>query len=94
MIERGLVDEVRGLAPSLGAQAREALGYKQVLAHLEGRMSLDDAVEKIKIETRRFAKNQRTWLKRLRLTPGSLWIDAGAMPREQWGALIEQAWRK
>ncbi|MCC6229391.1 MAG: tRNA (adenosine(37)-N6)-dimethylallyltransferase MiaA [Phycisphaerales bacterium] len=94
MIECGLVDEVRGLVPSLGAQAREALGYKQVLAHLEGRMSLDDAVEKIKIETRRFAKNQRTWLKRLRLTPGSLWIDAGALPREQWGALIEQAWRR
>lgn len=94
MIERGLVDEVRALSARLGAQAREALGYKQILAHLEGRMSLDDAVEKIKIETRRFAKNQRTWLKRLRLTPGSLWIDAGVTPREQWGDLIEEAWRK
>ncbi|MCC6971490.1 MAG: tRNA (adenosine(37)-N6)-dimethylallyltransferase MiaA [Phycisphaerales bacterium] len=94
MIERGLVDEVRALSAGLGAQAREALGYKQILAHLEGRMSLDDAVEKIKIETRRFAKNQRTWLKRLRLTPGSLWIDAGVTPREQWAELIERAWRK
>lgn len=94
MIERGLVDEVRALSAKLGAQAREALGYKQILAHIEGHMSLDDAVEKIKIETRRFAKNQRTWLKRLRLTPRSLWIDAGVTPREQWGDLIEEAWRK
>ncbi len=94
MIERGLVDEVRALSARLGAQAREALGYKQILVHLDGRISLDDAVEKIKIETRRFAKDQRTWLKRLRLTPRSLWIDAGVTPREQWGDLIEEAWRK
>ncbi len=93
MMERGLADEVRALSTRLGAQAREALGYKQILAHLEGRMPLDDAVEKIKIETRRFAKNQRTWLKRLRQTPGSLWIDAGCTPREQWADLIEKAWR-
>ena len=93
MIERGLVEEVRRLAPHLGPQAREALGYKQILAHLAGAMSLDDAAEKIKIETRRFAKNQRTWLKRLRRTPGSLWIDAATMPREEWAGLIERAWR-
>lgn len=93
MIERGLVDEVRALAARLGAQAREALGYKQILTHIQGRMSLDDAVEKIKIETRRFAKNQRTWLKRLRPTPGSLWIDAGVTPRDRWVDLIERAWR-
>ncbi len=69
MMERGLLDEVCSLSArgELNAQAREALGYKQLLAHLAdpGRCSLDDAVEKIKIETRRFAKNQRTWMKRL-----------------------------
>lgn len=76
MMEQGLLDEVRGLhaAGRLGPQAREALGYKQLIDHLEGRGSLDEAVERIKIETRRFGKNQRTWLKRLRLTPGSVWI--------------------
>lgn len=78
MVERGLVEEVRGLhaAGELGPTAREALGYKQVVAHLERRCTLDEAIEKVKIETRRFAKNQRTWLRRLRTTPGSLWIDA------------------
>lgn len=75
MIEIGLVEEARGLwsARALGPQAREALGYKQLIDHFEGRCSLEDAVERIKIETRRFARNQRTWLKRLRTTAGAQW---------------------
>lgn len=69
MIDRGLVDEARRLWES-GAlppesQAAQALGYKQLIAHFQGRRALDEAIEKIKIETRRFAKNQRTWLRRL-----------------------------
>lgn len=77
MMDRGLMEETRGLwlAGRLGPQAREALGYKQLVEHLEGRSSLDDAVERIKIETRRFAKNQRTWLRRLGLSPGATVID-------------------
>lgn len=78
MFELGLVDEVRSLhdAGRLGAQAREALGYKQLREHFEGRCPMEEAVERIKIETRRFAKNQRTWLRRLRMTPGSVWLSA------------------
>lgn len=72
MMEAGFLDEVRRLAPRLGPQAREALGYKQLLEHLAGRSSLNDAVEQTKIQTRRFAKNQRTWLRRLGTTPGAL----------------------
>lgn len=65
-------------ASSLPAQrqAAEALGTKQLLEHLRGEYTLDQAIERIKIETRRFAKNQRTWLKRLRTTPGSVWLRA------------------
>lgn len=76
MVERGLEQEVRTLweAGKLGSQAREALGYKQLIAHFEGRAGLEEAIEAIKIETRRFAKNQRTWLRRLRVTPGSAWF--------------------
>ncbi len=86
MISDGLVEEARSLwlANKLGPQAREGLGYKQLLVHFEGRCSLEDAVEEIKIETRRFAKNQRTWLRRLRTTPGSVWIDAAETPVEKW----------
>lgn len=85
MLERGLVEEVRGLwqRRALGPQAKEALGYKQIIEHLEGGCTLDEAVETIKIETRRFAKNQRTWLRRLQATPGSVWIAAAdRAPRE------------
>ncbi len=82
MLAAGLLDEVRALRGRLGPQAREALGYKQLLEHLDGRGSLDEAVERIKIETRRFAKNQRTWLRRLATaaaqTPGSRWFPGGS----------------
>ncbi len=93
MIEQGLVGEVRSLhaAGRLGTQAREALGYKQIVDHLEGRCTLDEAVEAIKIETRRFGKNQRTWLRRLKRTPASLWIDAQHVPRELWAGLVVRA---
>lgn len=87
MIETGLVDEVRALAARLGPQAREALGYKQLLGHLDGTIPLDDAVEQIKVETRRFAKNQRTWLRRLRTTPGSRWFS---LPSEDPAKIAQQ----
>ncbi len=93
MMESGLLEEVRTLwsGGRLGAQAREALGYKQLIRHLEGLWTLDEAMEQIKIETRRFAKNQRTWLRRLRTTPGSVWIDAGNMTRETWAERVAAA---
>ncbi len=67
MIDDGLLKEVRDLldAPnSLSMQAREAVGYKQIIDHLTGSLSLDQAIEQIKIQTRHLAKLQRTWLKR------------------------------
>lgn len=76
MVDAGLVEEARDLwaAGRLGPQAREAIGYKQLIPHFEGRCTLDEAVERIKIDTRRLGKNQRTWLSRLRARPGGLWI--------------------
>ncbi len=73
-----LPDETRRLheAGLLGEQAREALGYKQVLAHMTGEMSLDDAYERTKVLTRRFAKQQRTWLRRFQQVS---WLPAEAM---------------
>jgi tRNA dimethylallyltransferase len=83
MIEQGLLDEARALHASgrLGLQAREALGYKQLIEAFEAGgtpSAIEDAVERIKIETRRFAKNQRTWLKRFRMAPGSIWLEGAA----------------
>ncbi|MFG0329625.1 MAG: tRNA (adenosine(37)-N6)-dimethylallyltransferase MiaA [Phycisphaerales bacterium] len=84
MVEEGLFDEVERLAAAnrLGTQAREALGYKQVLDHLAGRCSRDEAVERIKIETRRFARKQRTWLKRFRSHPRAIWFPASSMDEQ------------
>jgi tRNA dimethylallyltransferase len=90
MIADGLVDEVRGLARpgALGRQAAEALGYRQILDHLAGRLSLDEAIEQIKIRTRRFARQQRTWLRRFRAHPQAAWIPAdGRSPQE----LVEES---
>ena len=88
MMDLGLLDEVRTLLQrnALGPQAREALGYKQVIplaAAVNWPPSpgpLEEAVERIKIETRRFGKNQRTWLKRLSTLPGTVPIDAAETP--------------
>lgn len=93
MVARGLVEEVRSLRDRgvLGPQAREALGYKQLLAHLEGRCTLEEAAEAIKIETRRFAKHQRTWARRLRATGGSTWIDASTTTLAGQCELVERA---
>lgn len=57
----------------LGPQARQALGYKQVLEFIHGQCSLEKAFEATKIQTRRFAKNQRTWLRRFRSVN---WVSA------------------
>ena len=64
----------------LGPQSQQALGYKQVIEHIEGKMALDQAFERTKVLTRRFAKNQRTWFKRF--TPLH-WLEcAHRDPRE------------
>jgi tRNA dimethylallyltransferase len=66
MIDAGLVDEVKGLLAEpkpLSDQARCAIGYAEIIDHLAGKQSLDDAIELIKKNTRKLAKAQRTWFK-------------------------------
>ncbi|MDF9406820.1 MAG: tRNA dimethylallyltransferase [Pelotomaculum sp. PtaB.Bin013] len=67
MIGAGLVDEVRGLLNagySPGLTSMQGLGYKEIVAHLAGELSLPEAVELLKRNTRRFAKRQLTWFRR------------------------------
>ena len=84
MIEQGLVNEVKALLAEdrpLSQQARSAIGYAEIIDYLAGAMSLDKAIEKIKINTRRFAKSQRTWFKAFRSVN---WLDvAGTEGPEQ-----------
>lgn len=92
MMDAGFLDEVRALAARgpLGRQAVEAVGYRELLAHLEGAMSLADAIEAIKIRSRRYAKQQRTWLRRFRSLPHALWIDAATMPPADWARVASE----
>lgn len=64
MIEQGALEEVRGLkglSPDL--PAARALGVPQLLAHLDGRLTLEQAIEQAIGETRRYAKRQMTWFR-------------------------------
>lgn len=64
MVESGLVDEVKALLEQGFKDAltsASAIGYKEIVAYLEGRCSVDEAIEQIKIATRQYAKRQRTW---------------------------------
>ena len=75
MIESGLVEEARRLwndPRGVSEPARQAVGYRELFDHFEGRCTLDEAIERIKIKTRRLAKAQRTWMKRM---PEIQWLD-------------------
>lgn len=66
MFQAGLIDEVKNLLAEdkpLSIQARSAIGYAEIIDYLAGKETLEKAIEKIKINTRRFAKAQRTWFK-------------------------------
>jgi tRNA dimethylallyltransferase len=66
MIDSGLVDEVKQLLTEpkpLSKQAGSAIGYAEIITHLAGQATLDDAVELIKKNSRKLAKAQRTWFK-------------------------------
>ncbi|MFW5839190.1 MAG: tRNA (adenosine(37)-N6)-dimethylallyltransferase MiaA [Planctomycetota bacterium] len=78
MVEMGLLDEVKTLwedPRGISAPAAQAVGYAEIIEHLEGRCSFDSAVERIKINTRRLAKKQRTWQRRFRHVQ---WFDVAA----------------
>ncbi len=67
MLEQGLLAEVKGFFVSglnRNTTAMQAIGYKEIYDFLEGGCSLDEAVEKIKMESRRYAKRQLTWFRR------------------------------
>lgn len=69
MLEEGLVEEVarlREMGCHRGMVSMQGLGYKEILAYLDGEWSLEEAVEILKRDTRHFAKRQITWFKRER----------------------------
>ena len=75
MLEEGLVKEVEGLKREgchRGMVSMQGLGYKEILAYLEGEYPLEDAVRILKRDTRHFAKRQLTWFRR---ESDVIWVD-------------------
>jgi tRNA dimethylallyltransferase len=73
MIEQGLLDEVRTLAHrGMSRTARQALGYKELIDHLDGTITFDEAVATIVTRTRQFAVRQERWFRR---DPRVRWVD-------------------
>lgn len=80
MFASGLVGEVeRLIGGNLAATARQALGVKEVSAHLEGAMTLSEATEELKKNTRRYAKRQLTWF---RADGRIVWVNAARSAQE------------
>jgi len=72
MMESGLLEEATSLYPFKGLNALNTVGYKELFKYIEGNSSLNVAIEKIKTNTRRYAKRQLTWLKK---DPEIRWFD-------------------
>ena len=64
MMRDGLLQEASSVYAYRGLNALNTVGYKELFAYLEGRFSLEEAVERIKGNTRRYARKQLTWLRR------------------------------
>ncbi len=78
MLADGLLEEVRGLlARGFCAQSKamRTIGYREMTQHLCGELSLDEALARLKTETRRYAKRQITWF---RADPSIIWVDSSA----------------
>lgn len=90
MLAAGLIDEVKGLADAghISKTARQALGCKEVLKFLDRDKSLEETISDIKKRSRRYAKRQLTWLRRI---PGLRWFEL--QPHELGGKYEETAWR-
>ena len=83
MMEQGLLQEVRqlserGYTPDLVSM--QGLGYKEFFDYFDGNLPLDEVVDRIKMETRRFAKRQLTWFRREK---DVIWINKGDYPGEE-----------
>lgn len=93
MVERGLLEEVQGLLDqgyALDAPGMTGTGYRETARYLAGEISLDEAVDEIRRNTRRYARRQLTWY-RNQLPPGAVEVDA-MLPVDDQAARVLEAW--
>lgn len=85
MIDNGLVDEAKANLSVAGSTARQAIGHKELKPYLDEEISLDEAVENLKKETRHYAKRQLTWFRR---NKNINWLYADKLDSQQ---LVDKA---
>lgn len=85
MLDAGLENEARQMLGKQGLTARQAIGHKELQPYIDGNITLDEAVEGLKRETRRYAKRQLTWFRR---NENINWLYADEMSRDE---LVEKA---
>lgn len=85
MLEAGLENEARQMLGKQGLTARQAIGHKELQPYIDGKITLDEATENLKRETRRYAKRQLTWFRR---NENINWLYADEMNR---GELVKKA---
>ena len=91
MLENGLIEEVKNIYEKYGKElitSIQAIGYKEVIEYLEGRYSKEEMIEKIKMETRRYAKRQITWFKKI---DNIIWLDSTKGIKENVDTIIEKS---
>lgn len=88
MLELGLIEEVKKIISKYQNMptAMQGLGYKEVKEFLDGNISKDEMIEKIKMETRRYAKRQITWFKRI---DNIIWLDGMKKTDENINSIME-----
>ena len=72
MIREGLVEEARALYPFKSLPALQTVGYQEIFQYMDGEITLEEAVEEIKKNTRRYAKRQMTWFRK---DPEIHWVE-------------------
>ena len=94
MIENGLIDEVKSLLKKYKdfPTAMQGLGYKEVVQYLNNELTKDEMIEKIKQETRRYAKRQLTWFRKNKET---IWLDGLTDVENNINIILEEVnWAK
>ncbi len=88
MIEQGLIEEVKMILEKHQKfpTAMQGLGYKEVVAFLEGNMTQEEMIEKIKMETRRYAKRQMTWFRKNKQT---IWLEGQVQKQDNIKIILE-----
>ena len=89
MIERGLIEEVENLVKKYKnlPTAIQGLGYKEVISYLNGDLTKEEMIEKIKMETRRYAKRQLTWFRK---DKSIKWLDGLKPASENIQCILEE----